>query len=163
MEALEAVLRSKTLEQIEKLERMVTKDTEEQLALMQKRKEVEDLKAKVEGMTKRRNELQQKLKHFPTDSLRARILKDTVVDGVHATSLPPHLQEEIVVKAAQEEERRHLDYLLVAHRCAGTTAQILRKGRVRIRFETAYRGEYFEPFYLELEFTGKEIKYPDTK
>ena len=35
----------------------------------------------VEGMTKRRNELQQKLKHFPTDSLRARILKDTVVDG----------------------------------------------------------------------------------
>ena len=35
----------------------------------------------VEEMTRRRNELQQKLKHFPTDSLRARILKDTVVDG----------------------------------------------------------------------------------
>ncbi|CAI7995972.1 Centromere protein O [Geodia barretti] len=146
MEALEAVLRAKTLEQIERLERRVVRDTEEQVALGEKRKEIADLKKRVEDMTKRRNDLQQKLKHFPTDSLRAKVLKDTVVEGVHATALPPHLQEE-------------LEYLLVAHRCAGTTARILKKGRVRIQFETTYRGEYFEPFYLELEFTGKEIEY----
>ena len=134
MEALEAVLRSKTLKQIEQLEKRVVRysirspyipfpspyihvsiqycayilytyrDTEEQLALQQKKKELEELKAKgsqcelflttdcvcvcvcvcvcaVDTMTRRRNELQQKLKHFPTDSLRAKVLKDTVVDG----------------------------------------------------------------------------------
>jgi hypothetical protein len=159
MEALEAVLRAKTLEQIERLERRVVRDTEEQVALGEKRKEIAHLKKRVEDMTKRRNDLQQKLKHFPTDSLRAKVLKDTVVEGVHATALPPQLQEEILVKAAQDEEKRQLEYLLVAHRCAGTTARILKKGRVRIQFETTYRGEYFEPFYLELEFTGKEIEY----
>ena len=37
----------------------------------------------VEDMTKRRNDLQQKLKHFPTDSLRAKVLKDTVVEGTY--------------------------------------------------------------------------------
>lgn len=36
----------------------------------------------VEEMTRRRNELQQKLKHFPTDSLRAKVLKDTVIEGM---------------------------------------------------------------------------------
>lgn len=35
----------------------------------------------VERLTRKRNELQQQLKHFPTDSLRAKILRDTVVDG----------------------------------------------------------------------------------
>ena len=36
----------------------------------------------VEELTRKRNELQQKLKHFPTDSLRAKVLKDTIVDGI---------------------------------------------------------------------------------
>ena len=41
----------------------------------------------VEDMTKRRNDLQQKLKHFPTDSLRAKVLKDTVVEGIFYCAL----------------------------------------------------------------------------
>jgi predicted RNase H-like nuclease (RuvC/YqgF family) len=73
------------------------RDTEEQVALGEKRKEIAHLKKRVEDMTKRRNDLQQKLKHFPTDSLRAKVLKDTVVEGVHATALPPQLQEEVSI------------------------------------------------------------------
>ena len=72
-----------------------------------------------------------------------------------------------------------MEYTLVAHRCVGTTASIVQKGKVRVRFETSYKGglhcslcshrytftvlllgigEYFEPFYLELEFTGRRLK-----
>ena len=214
--------------------------------MRERRKEVEELKAKgthyfrvgqshmhdvVEEMTKKRNELQQKLKHFPTDSLKAKLLKDTVIDGMntapvhganiyssqpvsessqvsmlqpclhickmrwplhiliqklthththtHTTNTRCTITVQIVMKAAQDEEKRQvtelettptciystslggelhndiilyfqLEYYLVAHRCAGTTARILKKGSVRIQFETTYRGDLWE--YQTLKF-----------
>ena len=47
---------------------------------------------------------------------------------------------QLMVKAAKEEQLKQVEYVLVAHRCVGVTAQIVEKGSVRIRFETSYKG-----------------------
>lgn len=64
----------------------------------------------------------------------------------------------MIYKAALHENKRHFVYLLSAQRLVGVTAEILGKGKVKIRFETCYKGEYFEPFYLVLQFVKKKIK-----
>ena len=45
-----------------------------------------------------------------------------------------------MVDAAREEQKKQLEYVLVAHRCAGITAHIIENGIIRIRFETSYKG-----------------------
>ena len=46
-----------------------------------------------------------------------------------------------MVDAAREEQKKQLEYELVALRCAGITAHIVENGCIRIRFETSYKGE----------------------
>ncbi len=88
---------------------------------------------------------------------------------------------QLMVDAAREEQKKQLEYVLVAQRCVGITAHIIENGCIRIRFETSYKGElewkvysmhymtlsnfflkfageYFEPFYLELVFKDDKIK-----
>ena len=48
---------------------------------------------------------------------------------------------QLMMNAAREEQKKQLEYLLVAHRCAGVTAHTVEKGCTRIRFETSYKGE----------------------
>lgn len=162
MDALQAALQTKTLEQLGELEELVKRDFQQQSEIDKTLKEIEELKSRVRELKRKRDHLQQKLKHLPTDSLRARILKDVAVKDVPASSLPVELQREIVLKAARQEKKRQYEYILVAHRCAGTTASVVERERgvrsVRVRFETSYKGEYFEPYYLELEFVGRRIK-----
>ena len=40
-----------------------------------------------------------------------------------------------------EEQKQHLECVLVAQRCAGITAHVIENGCIRIRFETSYKGE----------------------
>ena len=47
-----------------------------------------------------------------------------------------------MVKAAKQEARTQLEYELIAHRCVGITAHIIKSGCVRLRFETSYKGIY---------------------
>lgn len=63
-----------------------------------------------------------------------------------------------MVDAAMEEQKQHLECVLVVQRCAGITAHVIENGCIRIRFETSYKGEYFEPFYLELVFKSDKIE-----
>jgi hypothetical protein len=48
---------------------------------------------------------------------------------------------QLMVDAAREEQKKQLEYVLVAQRCAGITAHIIENGCIRIRFETSYKGE----------------------
>lgn len=49
-----------------------------------------------------------------------------------------------MVDAAIEEQKKQLEYVLVAHRCVGITGQIVENNCIRIRFETSYKGELHE-------------------
>ena len=51
---------------------------------------------------------------------------------------------QLMVDAAREEQKKQLEYELVALRCAGITAHIVENGCIRIRFETSYKGELYE-------------------
>ena len=80
----------------------------------------------VEEMTSRRNELQQKLKHFPTDSLRAKVLKDTVIEGMYSIhtydSIATHASRQLVqtIAACGLGEIR-LTYYIEYKWCCGHT------------------------------------------
>ena len=45
-------------------------------------------------------------------------------------------------KAAVYENKRYLQYLVSAHRFAGITVEVLGQGKVKICYETCYKGAY---------------------
>ena len=47
---------------------------------------------------------------------------------------------QLLVKAAKREQEDQLHYILSAQRCTGLTAEIVKKGEIRIRFETSFNG-----------------------
>lgn len=85
---------------------------------------------------------------------------------------------QVIHRAVIVEKERHLAYFKSVQRFVGITAQVTCQGQVRIQFETCYRGmyiismtvavcitqglafsgEYFEPYYLEIEVKDKKLK-----
>ena len=47
---------------------------------------------------------------------------------------------QLMADAAREEQKKQLEYVLVSQRCAGITAHVIESDRIRIRFETSYKG-----------------------
>ena len=57
------------------------RDTEEQVAVADKLRELEELRSELQELRKRKSQLEKKLRHLPTDPLTAKVLKDVSVDG----------------------------------------------------------------------------------
>lgn len=49
---------------------------------------------------------------------------------------------QMIYKAAVHENNKHLNYLVSAQRLVGVTAEVLSKGKVRIQYETSYKGMF---------------------
>ena len=64
------------------------RDTEEQVAIADKLHELEELRSELQELTKKKSQLQKKLRHMPTDPLTAKVLEDVSVDGrLHQTCI----------------------------------------------------------------------------
>ena len=48
---------------------------------------------------------------------------------------------QMIYKAAVHENKRHLIYLMSAQRLVGVTAEVIGKGKMKIRYETCYKGK----------------------
>ena len=56
-------------------------DLQHQADVAEKQRELEALRSRVEELTRRKRELEQRLRHLPTDSLKARLLENVRVGG----------------------------------------------------------------------------------
>ena len=56
-------------------------DSKHQAEVADKVKELEALRSRVEELNKRKRELEQRLRHLPTDSLKAKLLENVKVGG----------------------------------------------------------------------------------
>lgn len=56
-------------------------DLQHQAEVAEKQRELEALRSRVKELTKRKRELQQRLQHLPTDSLKAKLLENVKIGG----------------------------------------------------------------------------------
>lgn len=50
---------------------------------------------------------------------------------------------QLLIKATQVEYEQYLEDMISAHRCTGITAEIITRGKVRVHYETCYKGMLF--------------------
>lgn len=59
--------------------------------------------------------------------------------------------------AARNAQKRKASEVQLAYRLAGHTVLPLSSDRTAVRFDTCYNGEYFEQYYVVLEFKSGSV------
>ncbi|XP_064652983.1 centromere protein O-like [Lineus longissimus] len=101
-----------------------------------------DLKGKLEKLTAKRDDLRRQLKGGPKEVVAEALTTGRKMSADERSNLEATLQD---------AELKRVQELQSLYRLTGTSTDLVEKNVLRWRFDTSYKGEFFEPYYVEIK------------
>lgn len=118
-----------------------------------------ELRTEVTKLMMKHAKLKAEAAQRPLGALLADMATETAASGAgDGTAMGPISEKrvgEITERVKQNSKRRKIDSTHIGYRITGHTIFPLTPHRSGIRFETSYNGEYFEQYYVIIEFDGE--------
>ncbi|XP_038051460.1 centromere protein O-like [Patiria miniata] len=146
-----------TLHSLQKLEDMTHNAADEKESMAKQQHQLSTLQKSLQQLVQQQDRLTYKLQHGPSKVL-SNLLRDEDAD-IEVTSEAQHAA--ITSSIAFAKRLKTLEFLQ-AYRLSGATVTSVSDRYVRLRWDTFYQGEYYEPYYMELEFKGQLQVYRHT-
>ncbi|XP_033646514.1 centromere protein O-like [Asterias rubens] len=146
-----------TLHSLQQLENITHDTLDEREIVAKQQRQLDALHKTLQQLVQQHDRLTYKLKHGPCQVLNELLCNE---DGtIEVTTEAQHAAATSSVAFAKR--LKALEFVQ-AYRLSGVTVTTVSDKRIRLRWDTFYSAEYYEPYYMELEFKGQLQVYRHT-